>query len=199
MAQYLPPLHNLSVFNPNDFPLSSSGVVDVVGLNQISQETTDNAATISNSSTLINGFNQIDFGQIATDNNGFDFGITYSIPMPTLAPANGVPFIIIINMNISTWTGGVSINSIELVLINTNETAKTRQIWNQNASNAAQDLYQKSATPQFVFTGIGNGYPFLLNLIVKGDPSDTTPNTMAIQVLGGGSSTFINDICILTL
>jgi len=196
MAQYLPPLHNLSVFNPNDFPLSSSGVVDVVGLYEISQETTDNAATISNSSTLINGFNQIDFGQIVSDDNGVDFGITYSIPMPTLAPASGVPFIIIVNMNISTWTGGVSINSIELILINTNEIAKTKQIWNPNASNTAQNLYQTEATPQFVFTGIGNGYPFLLNLLVKGDPSDTTPDTMAIQVLGAG--TYVNDICIIT-
>jgi len=180
---YFPPKHNLTVFNPNEFPLISQSVADLTTLNDILDETVTNNVIIAQNTTLINSFNKLYTTSIPTTTN-LAFNNGYYIALPSGSnPPNLIPFMLIVNLPISLWTNGLSISSVSASLLNSKAgVGNIPQVWNQ-AGNLASgyNITQSTINPQFIFTGTGNGGTYRLQIIVQGVTNGTLTGNFAIN------------------
>jgi hypothetical protein len=195
---YFPPKHNLDVFNPNEFPLISQSVADLTTLNDILDETVTNNVIITRNTTLINSFNKLYTATIPTTTNLY-FNSGYFIALPSgSTPPNLVPFMLIVNLPLSLWTNGASISSVSASLLNSKAgVGNINQVWNQAGNlSSGYNIKQTNINPQFIFTGVGNGGTYQLQIIVQGVTlSNPTFGNFAINA----NATDINGIQMILL
>jgi hypothetical protein len=161
VAKYFSPLHNLSVFNPAEFPDQDPNAISVKGLTTITAEVATNSATVDENTLLINSYGKLYSTTIPTAT--FVSGTTQSIAYTGGTVPRGVPFILIVNINLGTTDPGYPLYSCVCSLANTATTTATSS-WNTGTDS----LQTTRASPQFVFTGKGNGSPFTLSFNATG-------------------------------
>jgi hypothetical protein len=168
MAQYIPPTHNQSIFNPNEFPTTTSTIENLGTLIQINQQVGINNSNLQQNTTLINSYRQL-FSTIPSNpstiyNSGTKY--TYALPAVGNTPPLNVPFMVIVNFNLNNAFEGGSINKIVCELYN-NGVSQQSQTYNQQGITTT-NIAQAPLTTQFVFNGLGNGLVYDIRFTITG-------------------------------
>ena len=154
LADSYPPLHNLSTFNPAEFPDTDPNPINLGAFGAIDADVITNATTINSNTSIITNFNI--FGGYTIPATQLKYNGSYAIPFLNSAPPVGTAYMLIINLNLTVGTGGTSINRVECILSKGKNTLISNQTWNQSTSDSVNN-FQTAICPQFVFTGVGTG------------------------------------------
>jgi hypothetical protein len=189
VAKYFTPLHNLPVFNPDEFPTTDPKPTNVKGLTIITSQVAINGATIDENTTLINNYCKLFTTTLPTVS--FKSGDVQSIAYTGGTVPTGVPFMLILNLNLGTTSNLISIFSVTVSLTNVGFTGSITSTWNnQFATN------QTRFSPQFVFTGKGNGNPFVLTFLVE---ATSSPQKVITLNTANTNQGYVNDLMMFYL
>ena len=182
MADYVIPYHNLSIYNPDEFPLEVTVSNESASLHQILQITQNNATIISSNTELIDGFNTLTVANIANSTT-LNSGTIYTLTVPGAIVPSGVSFMLNVNLNLLVGTDGVTttkcFNQVVAYLYNQSTGLVSQQLWSQYNSGSPVNTEQSIVALQFTFVGIGNAYAYSVKFTAS--------------ILGGGSYSINND------
>jgi hypothetical protein len=170
MADYVIPLHNLSIYNPDEFPLQVTTSNESSSLHQILQITQDNATIISSNTELIDSFNTLNVANIANSTT-LQSQTIYTLALPgAIVPLN-VSFMLIVNLNLLAGTNGVTttncIQQVVAYLYNASTGLVSQQVWQQQPIASPTNTEQTTLAVPFTFVGIGNGYAYSVKYYAK--------------------------------
>ena len=190
MAKYYIPFHNLSVFNPAEFPTTDPNPANVKGLTIITSQVATNGATVDENTTLINNYCKLYTTTLPTST--FKGDITQYIAYSGGTVPNGVPFTLIFNLNIGTISNLIFINTINVQITNAGFVNPIVATWTQPSPTDAQTKMSN----QFVFTGRGNGVAFNISFTVSGTASPQKQFTLNTANTTQG---YVNDLMMFWL
>jgi hypothetical protein len=195
LITYYPPDHNLSVFNPEVFPTFDPTPISYTNLNSIAATVASNQALVNSNTNQINNFNY--FYGTTLPAGQLKYSANYSIAYTGSVVPVGIPYMLIINLNLSTNSslGGYSIDQVQCWT--TVNTTSLFQTWNQSPDNGTNNL-QNTVSIQFVFTGVGNGSPIGLQYQIYGANNGLNANG-ALNINTANAPNYSNDIMMLWL
>lgn len=191
VAKYFSPLHNLSVFNPAEFPDQDPNAISVKGLTQITAQVATNGATVDENTLLINSYGKLYSTTIPSST--FATNISQSIAFTGGTVPRGVPFILIVNINLATTNSGYALYSCVCSLGNSQLTTVT-STWNTGTNS----LQTTAFSPQFVFTGKGNGSPFTLTFRATGAGGTVGEKILSVNTVNSAQG-YVNDVMMFWL
>jgi hypothetical protein len=185
VAKYFIPNHNLPVFNPAEFPDQDPNAISVKGLTQITSDVATNEGTVEENTRLIENYGFL--YNTTLPSITFRTGVLQSIAFTGSVVPLGVPFLLIVNINLGTINTGFPLYSCNCNLANSGFAGTIQSSWNTGTSSSQTTR----ASPQFVFTGKGNGYPFTLSFQAFG--SATTVSALTVNTANSGQG-YVNDV-----
>ena len=183
-AKYFPPLHNLPVFNPDEFPTTDPRPISVKGLITTANQVATNGVTIEESTTIINNWCKLYTTTLPSTT--FKTAVKQTIAYSGGTVPNGVPFTLILNLNLGTTSNSVYLYTVTVELTNVGFPDIPTATWTNTGA-----INQTRISPQFVFTGKGNGNAFTINFTAYATSS--SQNQIQLNPLSGGQS-YVGDL-----
>lgn len=189
MAKYYIPLHNLSVFNPAEFPTVDLAPVNIKGLAQITSTVASNQAIIDTNTRRL--ANKETLYTATIPSSSFRLGVLKSLAIPGGSVPADVPFMLIINFNFSITA--TSIDQITVYLNNSVAGASQEKNWKGTGTlTTSTNIKTTQISCQFVFFGVGNGNPYTVQFGVDGVGAN--PPIMNINSYESAGNGYLNDI-----
>jgi hypothetical protein len=187
MAKYYIPLHNLSVFNPAEFPTTDTAPVNVKGLTQIASTVATNQAIVDSNTIRVSNKEILFTATIPTAT--FRLGTLKNLAIPGATVPTNVPFMLIVNLNLDIVS--TSIDQITCYLINTVAGTNQEKNWKGTGTlTTTADIKTTLISCQFVFFGVGNGSPYTFQFGVDG----VGGNPPLIDINTYETNGYLNDI-----